>query len=424
MAVTGVTRLLVVGVNHRSSSASLRERLFFDPSETPAVLESLREKGLASALALATCDRVEIVTLHDDPGRAADIVLDALSVRSGVARDELDPQSIRLEGRAALHHLFSVAGSLESLIVGEPQVLGQVRAGDRQSRQAGMVDPTLDTMLSAAYRAAKRVRTETAIGERPVSIASAAERIAGNVHGDLSATSALLIGGGEMGALIAEHLRSAGLDRLTVTTRIAAQAQGLARLLGGHYGLYEDLDDLLADADIVIAAIGGGRPQVMAETVRQAIARRRRRPVFLIDASIPGDIEARVNDLDGAFLYDLDDLEAMASEGIAGRDGEAAAARLIVDDEVDRFLRDQDGRDADPLVTALRRHFEGARQQALADAGDDPARATELLVNRLLHEPSTALRRMAEEGGASLEETRKTLARLFDMNDADKESER
>ena len=162
----------------------------------------------------------------------------------------------------------------------------------------------------------------------------------------------------------------------------------------------------------------------MAPTVRQTIVRRRRRPVFLIDASIPGDIEAKVNDLDGAFLYDLDELEAVASEGLAGRDGDAAAARLIVEEEVERFLRDRDGRDADPLVTALRAHFEAARRQALADAGDDPARATELLVNRLLHEPSTALRRMAEEGGASLEETRAMLARLFDMTDADKESER
>tara|TARA_R110000787_G_scaffold50228_4_gene119960 strand:+ start:958 stop:2235 length:1278 start_codon:yes stop_codon:yes gene_type:complete len=424
MAVTGATRLLVVGVNHRSSSASLRERLFFEPSETRAVLESLREKGLASALALATCDRVEIVAVHDDPGRAADIILDALALRGGVAREELDPQSIRLEGRAALHHLFSVAGSLESLVVGEPQVLGQVRAGDRQAREAGMIDPVLDAVLSGAYRAAKRIRTETAIGERPVSIASSAERIARNVHGDLASASALLIGGGEMGSLIAEHFRGAGLDRLTVTTRIAAQAQGLARLLGGHYGLYEELDDLLADADIVIAAIGGGRPQIMAPTVRQTIVRRRRRPVFLIDASIPGDIEAKVNDLDGAFLYDLDELEAVASEGLAGRDGDAAAARLIVEEEVERFLRDRDGRDADPLVTALRAHFEAAHRQALADAGDDPARATELLVNRLLHEPSTALRRMAEEGGASLEETRAMLARLFDMTDADKESER
>jgi glutamyl-tRNA reductase len=319
--------------------------------------------------------------------------------------------------------MFLVAASLESLIVGEPQVLGQVRAGDRLAREVSMIDSTLDAVLSGAYRAAKRVRTETAVGERPVSIAASAERVARNVHGDLAEASALLVGGGEMGCLIADHLRAAGLRRLTVTARIAAQAQGLARQLGGHYGLYDELEDLLVDADIVIAALGAGRPMIAAPMVQRAIVRRRRKPVFVIDASVPGDVDTRANDLDGAFLYDLDDLEAVASEGRVVRDGEAAAARTIVDEEVSRFILDQAGRDADPLVTGLRRHFEAVREQVLAEAGDNSARATQLLINRLLHEPSLALRQMAEKGGASIEEAQTLLAQLFDVTAADEESD-
>jgi glutamyl-tRNA reductase len=414
-------RLLLVEANHRSSSASLRERLFFEPADTAAVLERLREGGLQAAMALATCDRVQILAANDDPDRAVEIILDGLSSRSGVPRAELDAQCIRFDGHAA--HMFLVAASLESLIVGEPQVLGQVRAGDRLAREVSMIDSTLDAVLSGAYRAAKRVRTETAVGERPVSIAASAERVARNVHGDLAEASALLVGGGEMGCLIADHLRAAGLRRLTVTARIAAQAQGLARQLGGHYGLYDELEDLLVDADIVIAALGAGRPMIAAPMVQRAIVRRRRKPVFVIDASVPGDVDTRANDLDGAFLYDLDDLEAVASEGRVVRDGEAAAARTIVDEEVSRFILDQAGRDADPLVTGLRRHFEAVREQVLAEAGDNSARATQLLINRLLHEPSLALRQMAEKGGASIEEAQTLLAQLFDVTAADEESD-
>ncbi len=423
-AVSGISRLLLVGANHRSSSASLRERLFFEPADTTAVLERLREGGLQAAVALATCDRVEILAAADDSDRAAEIILEGLSSRSGVPRAELDTQCIRLDGAAALRHLFSVASSLESLVVGEPQVLGQVRAGDRLAREADMVDSTLDAALSGAYRAAKRVRTETAVGERPVSIAASAERVARNVHGDLATSSALLVGGGEMGCLVADHIRAAGLRRLTVTTRIAAQAQGLARQLGGHYGLYDELDDLLAEADIVIAALGAGRPLITASMVQQAIARRRRKPVFLVDAGIPGDVDPRVNDLDGAFLYDLEDLEAVASEGRVVRDSEAAAARGIVDEEVSRFLLDQAGRDADPLVTGLRRHFEAVRDQVLAEAGNDSERATQLLINRLLHDPSLALRQMAEVGGTSLDEARRLLMQLFDVTAVDEGNDR
>ncbi len=414
-AGSGTARLLLVGANHRSSSASLRERLYFEPSETPAFLARLRRDGLGSALALATCDRVEVVAAHDDADRAAGIILDTLASRSGVPRPDLDDQCIRLAGQAALRHLFSVSASLESLIVGEPQVLGQVRAGDRMAREAGMIDPTLDAALSRAYHTAKRVRTETAIGERPVSIASSAERTARNIHGDLSSTSVLLVGGGEMGCMIADHLRAAGAGRLTVAARIASQAQGLARQLGGHYGLFEELDALLADADIVIGALGAGRPEISESSVRRAIARRRRKPVFLIDASVPGDIDPKVNDLDSAFLYDLDDLDAVASEGRNVRDSEAVAARAIVDQEVSRFLIDEAGRDADPLVTALRRQFESAREAALSDAAGDASRATQLLINRLLHDPSSALRRMAEDGDGSIDRARDVLARLFDL---------
>ncbi len=233
----------------------------------------------------------------------------------------------------------------------------------------------------------------------------------------------LLAGTGEMGTLIADHLRRAGVAELVVTARIAPQAEAVARRLGGHYALWDDLASTLADADIVITAAATGRHVVTRPMVEAALAARRRRPVFLIDAAAPGDVQPSVNELEDAFLYDLGDLETIALEGLARRDSESAAAERIVDEEVARFLRDRQAREASPLVAALRRHFETQRQAALGDAPGDADAATRLLVNRLLHNPSQALRRLAD-AGIETEEAERLLSLLFAVGDgSDKEKD-
>lgn len=413
-----ISRFVVIGANHRSSGAGLRERLYFDEAAQPAFLARLRSAGLAQALVLSTCDRVEVECVHDDAARAADIVFQQFGHDTGLNRAALEEQCYALTGRAALRHLFGVAASLDSLIVGEPQVLGQVKDSHRFASEAGMMGAELDAMLQAAYRAAKRVRTETAIGERPVSIAAAAERIAHNLHGALDGCTTLLVGTGEMGTLIADHLRRAGIADLVVTARIGPQAEAVARRLGGHHAPWDDLAATLVEADIVITAVASGRHVVTRPMVEAALAARRRRPVFLIDAAVPGDVQPAVNDLDDAFLYDLGDLETIALEGLARRDSEAAAAERIVDDEVARFLRERQAREASPLVAALRRHFEAQRLAALDDAPGNADAATRLLVNRLLHGPSAGLRRLAE-AGIDTEEAERLLSLLFEVGDGD-----
>ena len=411
-------RLVVVGASYRSSPAALRDRLFVDLPDQPALLGRLRAAGIAEALALATCDRVEIAAAGADPDHATAVALDVLAERAGVPRSALDGATYRYDGRAAVRHLFAVASSLDSMITGEPQVLGQVKESHRVARAAGACGPTLDAVLDAAYHVAKRVRTETAIGERPVSIAAAAERLARNIHGDLGHCAGLLVGDGDMGELIAAHLRhsgrqGAGLGALTVTARIEARAEMLARHMGCNYASFERLDRLLAGADIVISALATGRHAVTRDQVAAALAARRRKPIFLIDAAVPGDVERAVNELDGAFVYDLADLEAVAIEGRAGRDAAATEAARMVEEAVEEFCRDRAGRRAGPAVARLRARFEAVRAEALRDAGGDAEAATRLLINRLLHEPSAALRALAESGGADSADAERLLIRLF-----------
>jgi glutamyl-tRNA reductase len=416
---TGHSRLLLVGANHRTSTVALRDRLFVEDDQVTVLLDRLREKGLDQAIMLATCDRIEVGVLHDDPDFAAQCVLDFFTSYSGVDISDLDRQCYRLQGRDAVQHLFGVAASLESLVVGEPQILGQLKNSHRLAHDKSMVGAELEGLLAAAYHAAKRVRTDTSIGERPVSIAAAAERLACNVHGTLEDCAALLIGAGEMGEWIAEHLRRAGLGHIVVVANIMAQAEELALRLGGNFEPLETLADRLPEADIVISAVASGRHVLTRTMVKAALAARRQKPVFLIDAGVPGDIEPAVNELDSAFVYDLADLEGVAVEGLVGRDSETAAAAEIIEAEVERYFEVQAGREVSPLVAALRDHFEETRRDILNNSSDDTASATRLLINRLLHEPSEVLRQMASARDPALPEAERLLARLFGVRTED-----
>jgi glutamyl-tRNA reductase len=408
--------ILVVGANHRSSPLALRDRLFVEDAAVPGFLARLQEAGLRQALALSTCDRVEVqaVAAGDD---AADTITRVFAAQGRMEPVALGGQLYTLHGMAAVRHIFAVAASLDSLIVGEPQVLGQVKASHRLARSAGMVGPELDSVLQAAYAAAKRVRTETAVGEGPVSIAAAAVQLARNVHGDLARCSGLLVGLGEMGELMSEQLRAAGLGRLTVTAPSPSRCEALARHLTCHRAPFEALASSLVDADIVIAALGNGVRTVGVEMMREALRRRRHRPVFLIDAAIPGDLEPAVNELDDAFLYDLDDLERVALQGRVSREAAAAAAWSIVDEELVAWRRGLAERDAVPAVVALRRHFEATRSGVLANGSQDAAAATRLLVGRLLHAPSEVLREIASaEGSDQAAAAARLLRRLFRLD--------
>ncbi|MDA8229920.1 MAG: glutamyl-tRNA reductase [Magnetospirillum sp.] len=408
------SRFTIIGANHRSASLSLRDALFIDDDAAPGFLESLKERGLRECLMLSTCDRVEVWTAGEDAERAAAAVVSALAARTALTDSGLAPHLYTLTGAEAVRHAFMVTASLDSLVIGEAHVLGQVKAAHRLARDAGSCGPELETLLQAAFSVAKRVRTETPVGEGPVSIAAAAVQLARDLHGDLADCRGLLIGTGDMGELIAENLIASGLSGLAVTAPRQGRAEAVAQALNGHVVPFDEVKDALAVADVVLTSVGSRNLAVTADAVSRALKKRRRKPIFLVDAGIPGDIEPAVNRVDGAFLYDLADLERVALQGRAGREQAARSARAIVDEEVAAFLRGRAARAAVPAIVALRSRFEEVRDAALAEAGGDAAEATRLLVNRLLHAPSEEMKGVAAEGPEwrVMEQTLRKLFRL------------
>ena len=385
-------RALVVGANHRTAPLSLRDTLFVDDLAQPEFLSDL---GLTQAVAVSTCDRVEVWAVCEEPETARTAILKTLAQRGGLPAEAILDQVYCLSDEAAIRHCFAVTASLDSLVIGEPQVLGQVKACHRLSRDAGFSGPELDGLLAAAYGAAKRVRSETPVAERPVSIASAAVQLARDLHGDLSSCSVLLVGAGDMGELVAEHLLGAGISRLVITAPRISRAEALAERFRCHATAFENLIPSLPEADILVTAVGGRQTVLSSEQVTTALRQRRRKPMFLVDTAVPGDIEPAVNRIDGAFLYDLDDLERLAMEGRASREQAAAAGFAIIDQALGDFQRSKAERGAVPAIILLREHFEKLRMQANFEAAGDAEKATRLLVNRLLHDPSEMMKLMA-----------------------------
>ncbi|MBL6928265.1 MAG: glutamyl-tRNA reductase [Rhodospirillales bacterium] len=413
--------VIIVGANHRSSSLALRDRLFVEDPAVGLFFDRLRAQGVDEAMVLSTCDRVEVQAAHANRDAAGRAITTALAEQAGMDPAELAGALYTHWDADAVRHIFTVTASLDSQVVGEPQVLGQVKAGHRMARAADMIGPTLEPLYQAAYGAAKRVRTQTAIGERPVSIAAAAVQLARDLHGDLARCSGLLIGAGEMGELVAGEMLAGGMSSFTVIHPTEARAQAAARAMDCHFAPYDDMARLLAEADVTVAALGRHLHVLTSDMVMGALKGRRRKPVFLIDTGIPGDIEPAVNRLDGAFLYDLNDLEQVALEGLANRETEAREAWRIVDADVAAYLHGRAERAAVPALMSLRDHFEDMRAKTLEEAPDSAERATRLLINRLLHGPSRAMREIASQKSAlELEDAERALNQLFDLGEETK----
>jgi glutamyl-tRNA reductase len=418
---------LVVGINQRSSSLAVRDRLYVEEHAHGTFLENLRRSGITQALLVSTCDRVEVQAMHLDPQAASQKIAAIMARHGGYEPGEIADQFYMIIGDSALRHLFAVASSLESTVVGEPHVLGQVKDSYRASRAAGLTGSELEAAVQCAFAVAKRIRTETAIGAGPVSVAAAAIDVICGVHGDLERLSCLMIGTGEIGELLAEALRQAGLGRLFVTDTRAARAEAAARTLGCHTLPFDGLADATGKADIILGCLGGRTPVISADMARAALRARRNRPIVFIDAALPGDVDPLADRLDGVFLYSLDDLDRLTRDSRTARENEVGTARRIVDEAVAAFMLAQAERAAIPVLARLRTHFERARAQALADAGGDAEKATRLLVNRLLHDPITRLREVAGRGGdvdRELSRFDDVLKQLFDFNDDDTERKR
>jgi glutamyl-tRNA reductase len=403
---------LVVGVNHRTGPQLLRERLQGDAGDVLRLLGRCREAGITQAMAVATCDRCEVWCVTPDAAAAQAKLTGLLAEAGGVTEAEIAPRLHALSDDAALRYAFAVAASLESQIVGEPQVLGQVKELHQLAQHAGMSGPELDRVLEAAYQAAKRVRHETGIAGQSVSMAACAVSVLRRMHGDVSGLGGLLVGDGDMAELIFEQVSATGMKRWTMAHPQERRAKSWAERNHSHWRPFAELPAALAASDLVVSALDLGTEHVSVDMVKAALKARKRRPILMIDSGVPGDMDARIADLDDAFLYTLDDLERLAMAGRHHRASEAEDAWRIVDQSVASFRRQLAEHGAAPVIAELHRHFEQHRAEVLAQPGIDAAEATRRLVNRLLHHPTVALK-----AAAPRKDLETALRRLFGLND-------
>ncbi len=419
---------IAVGADHRSSNAGVRDRLFLDEAGRREALADLRARGVDQAVILSTCDRVEVHSAADDPDAAIAAIQSTLASKAGYSEARAAELLTRRRERDAVRRLFRVACALESAVIGESQVLGQVKEAYGESQLAGSMGRALDALFQSAFAAAKQVRTVTRIGEGAVTVASAAVQTLRDLHGDPARCRLLLVGLGDVGALLLEQFRLAGLTEATLTGA-SRRVEKAALAAGCHYAKLEDLPAALANADVVVTAASGGRYLIDAETCGAALKKRRGAPILFFDCGAPADIDPTVSEHEQAYLFTLADIERMARDGRFGREDEAEQAARMVEDCIDQFQRDRESQKAVPALVALRAHFEDQRAAVLrqyrrADADE----ATRLLIQRLLHTPSGALRALASETGASegaasdMAEAEALLRRLFDLPVSDSDS--
>jgi glutamyl-tRNA reductase len=403
----------IAGVSHRSAPLPVREALAFSKERLAEALDRLRHgAAVDEAFILSTCNRVEICARAPDaadPAPGAEALAHFLADFHGRDLAELRPHLYLLEGEAAVRHVFRVAASLDSMVIGEPQILGQVKDAYEQAERAGALGSTLNALRNRSLAAAKRARTETGIGHNAVSVSYVAVELARKIFGELRDRHVLLVGAGKMSELAAKHLVRGGARATVLGGRTFARAEELAAALGGRAAPFESLRDELARADIVISGTGAPGTVIQRADVEAARAGRGARPLFLIDIAVPRDVDPGVAKLAGVFLYDLDDLKAVAESNLRERRKEAAAAEALVEREVREFLAWQRSLDVLPLLVDLRRRGEEIRtseiekvRRRLGDLSPDQERAleaaTQAIVNKLLHAPTVHLKEAARNG--------------------------
>ena len=422
--------LFLLGVSHRTAPVDLRERLDFSSRDLGAAVEAVAARpSMAESVVLSTCNRSEIYVASEDPARARDELVTFLSDYHHVPAHAFQPHLFALENSAAVAHLFRVAAGLDSLVVGEPQILGQVKDAFQSATNKRCVGPILRHVFQWSFGVGKRVRTETALGEGAVSVSFAAVALARKIFGRLQGRRVLVVGAGEISSLTAQHLRAHGVGDIVITSRTHAHAETLAAEVGGMAVPWEGMITALGSAEIVITATGSPRP-IITRAQLEAVQGRRARsnPLFIIDVAVPRDVDSAVGDIEQVFLYNIDDLQSIVEENLSRRAAEVERAESIVNDEVTRFMAWQRSRSAVPTVVALRQRFESIRRSELQrlegklgtlspDARARVDEVTRLIVEKLLLEPTEQLKALPdEETQAAYTEA---VNRLFKLQDED-----
>lgn len=418
-----------MGVNHKTADVSVRERLALRNCDTPALKLLSRLPQLKELVFLSTCNRVEVISVTHNPKDAMESVRALWIEKSNLDKKTLDSSVYVYNGKDAVRHVFKVASSLDSMIVGEPQILGQMKDAYRMAADAKTSGAILNRLLHKAFSVAKLIRTETAIANSAVSISYAAVELAKKIFGDLKGKRALLIGAGEMAELAARHLMTNGISRLIVANRTLSRAVELAGQLNGSAISLEEIEEALVEVDIVISSTGAPRFILTQETVKKVMRPRRHRLLFLIDIAVPRDIEPGVNDLDNVYLYDIDNLKGIVELNKAEREKEARKAERMVEAEVIKFMSWLESTDTTPIINAIQQKAEDIRLKELARSRSilstltpEQQKAIDILtssiVKKILLDPIICLKKdgCGEKGEEFIEMT----CRLFRLNGADK----
>jgi glutamyl-tRNA reductase len=423
-------KLALAGINHRTAPVEVREQLAFRAEELPQALQQLQqEPGIAESLILSTCNRVEITATLQNQADTHKVLCGFLAASHHLTPEQISPHLYVFEEADAIRHLFRVASSLDSMVVGEPQILGQLKQAYSQARESGAIGSYLEAVLTRAFSVAKRVRTETEIGQSAVSISYAAVELAREIFGSLHRRRVMIIGAGKMSEAAARHLQRAGANEILIANRTQQRAHELAKLFDGTVIPYTSLFDRLPEVDIVITSSGAPHYILTPSNVRAALETRRNQPMFLIDIAVPRNIDPAVNEMEHAFLYDIDDLQRVVDRNLRGRHEMAEQAERIVSQELERLLTRLRSRDVAPTIVSLQEQLESIRREELlrhrrrlGKLTPEQEEAVEALtrgiINKIAHGPISEMRReAAEQAGAEAGEVVSFVRRMFRLGD-------
>ncbi len=404
--------LIALGINHNSAAVEVRERVAFAPEQvTEALADCCSAAQLDEAVILSTCNRTEIYAIVPANTVLADKavqLIDWMANYHHLSAAELRESAYHHEAEQALTHIVQVAAGLDSMVLGEPQIFGQLKSAYAVASEAGTVSNELARIFQRVFSIAKKVRTDTAIGENPVSVAYAAVDLAGHIFSDLSKCNALLVGAGETIELVTRHLIEAGVSNIVIANRTLGRARELAQKFGAEAVLLAEIPDRLPAADIVITSTASQLPILGKGAVEQAVKARKHRPVLMVDIAVPRDIEPQVGDLRDVYLYSVDDLREIVDQNLRSRQSEARKADVIIDEGVAAYVQEKKRMGAVDAVKDYRGMAEGLRQQELDKAlrsiarGDDPEKVLNQfsrgLTNKLIHAPTAGLKQISADG--------------------------
>jgi glutamyl-tRNA reductase len=418
--------ILLIGINHKTAPVEIRECIAFSKEESSNALEALRRiPEIHEAVLYSTCNRVELIFVADDRDRAVGAAKAFISTYNRIPVDRFEASLYLHENDAAVRHLFRVAASLDSMIIGEPQILGQLKEAYRSAAAARTAGVILNRLLHRAFFVAKRIRTETGIGDRAVSISYAAVELARKIFGSLEGRRVLMIGAGEMAELAVEHLLRQQVGGTFVANRTFENGLALAARFNGQAIRFEEIGEHLKQVDIIISSTGAPGHVITRQDVKAVARARRNRPLFFIDIAVPRDIDPEVNRLDNAYVYDIDDLKGVIEENIEDRQKEALKGERIIDEAVIRFREWHEALDAVPTVIALRKKLEALAEAEIrrtvhghgmsAENSEALQRMMCAYINKVLHEPTVFLKKEGMHSNKALYID--TIRKLFKLDE-------